>query len=111
MHNRSLYETAVINGFEVKRAFINNEASVNITSWKTFQQSGIPREKLVRKCIDILGFSRKNTRTIGYARLDMQVGMIKSSVTFHVPEFDALYHVLLGRAWQNVHAVMPSTYH
>lgn len=30
IHNRPLYVTVIINGFEVKRAFIDNRASVNI---------------------------------------------------------------------------------
>lgn len=43
-HNRPLYVSALINGLEVGRAFIDNEASVNIMPLKTFCMLGLPKQ-------------------------------------------------------------------
>lgn len=97
-HNRPLYVTAIINGIEVWRAFINNGASVNIMPYTVFKHLGMPEKKIVKEKTNITGFANQSTRTLGYIKVDMQVGKIRGPVMFHVVEVDTTYHVLLGRA-------------
>ena len=110
-HNRPLYVTAVINGIEVRRAFIDNGASVNIMPYTMFKRLGLPEKKIVKEQTNITGFANQSTRTLGHIKVDMQVGKIRGPVMFHVAEVDVAYHVLLGRAWQNDYGVVPSVFH
>lgn len=56
-HNRPLHVTTIINGIEVRRAFINNGASVNIIPCTVFKRLGLPEKKIVKERTNITGFA------------------------------------------------------
>lgn len=91
--------TAIINGLEARRTFIDNGASVNIMPLSTLRHLGIPEKKLVKKQIDITGFTSNRARTLGSIQVDVQVGKLRGPVTFHVIDADTTYHAVLGRVW------------
>jgi hypothetical protein len=111
LSNRPLYVTALVNGYEVKRAFIDNGSSLNIMPYKVFQTLGVPEKKIVPRGTSIVGITNNTITSLGFVRIDLQVGKIRGLTTFHVIDCEASYHVLLGRPWINANGAVPSTYH
>lgn len=110
-HNRLMYVTAIINGLEVRKVFIDNGTSINIMPYNVFKQLGLPENKIVKERISITGFANQSSRNLGHIRVYMQVEKIRGHVVFYVAEIDVVYHVLLGRAWQNNYRVVPLVFH
>jgi hypothetical protein len=110
-HNRPLYVTARVNGVELKRAFMDGGASINIMPMSTLLKVGIPEERIVKSLIGITGFQGDKKESLGYVIVDLAVGPIRTATKFHIIDAQTNYHIILGRSWMHRFAVIPSSYH
>ena len=110
-HNRPLYVEGTLNGYPVKRTFIDTGSSLNIMPKTTFEAAGIDARRLVKQPISVNGFSHSSTKTIGRVNVDLKIGPVRGSVTFHVIDAPVSYHLLIGRKWLHDHNLVPSTLH
>ncbi|KAH7847621.1 hypothetical protein Vadar_028272 [Vaccinium darrowii] len=110
-HNRPLFVTAYINGVELKRAFLDGGASINIMPLETLKKLDIPEPRIIKSLVGIVGFRGEKKPSLGYIMLDLAVGPIRAPTKFHVIEGPTNYHVILGRSWMHRYAVVPSSYH
>lgn len=110
-HNRPLFVTAYINGMELKRAFLDGGASINIMPLETLKRLNIPEPRIIKSLVGIVGFGGEKKPSLGYIVLDLAVGPIRAPTKFHIIEGPTNYHVILGRSWMHKYAVVPSSYH
>ncbi len=59
------YVTALVNGTELKRAFLDGGASINLMPLPTFKKLEIPEDRVVRSPITITGFGGDRKRSLG----------------------------------------------
>ncbi|XP_028061728.1 uncharacterized protein LOC114265167 [Camellia sinensis] len=110
-HNRPLFVTAYINDVEFKCAFLDGGASINIITTDTFARAGIPKSRMARQPITVIGFGGEKKVTRGHVVVDLAVGEICFATKFHVIDADTNYHMILGRAWMHRYGAIPSSYH
>jgi hypothetical protein len=110
-HNRPLYVTARVNGVELKRAFMDGGASINIMPMSTLKKVGIPENRIVKSLIGITGFQGDKKESLGYVIVDLAVGPIRTATKFHIIDAQTNYQIILGRSWMHRFAVIPSSYH
>ena len=110
-HNRPLYVEGILNGYPVKRAFIDNGSSINIMPMSTFKAAKIDMRHLVKQPIAVNGFNDSSSNTIGYVNVNLKIGPIQGSTTFHVIDALVSYHLLIGRKWLYTHHLIPFTWH
>ena len=48
---------------------------------------------------------------MGYVNVNLKIGPIQGSTTFHVIDAPVSYHLLIGRKWLHDHHLIPSTWH
>lgn len=111
LHNRPLYVEARVNGLKVKRALVDNGASVNLMPITMYTAMKPPKGGLVSQSITLTGFAATSIKTMGYVTVELEVGPIWSPTRFHVYEADTSYRLLLGRQWIHTHNCVPSTLH
>ena len=83
-NNRKLCVTAVVNGVEFKRAFLDGSASINAMPYSVFKAAKIPKHRLVRQPIEVNGMGGEPRKTIGHVCINLYIGKIRSSIKFHV---------------------------
>ncbi|XP_026433055.1 uncharacterized protein LOC113330463 [Papaver somniferum] len=110
-HNRGLYVTALINDFDFKRALIDTDIASNVVPLKTLKAAKFQQCKIVLQPIVMTDFEGNKTSSYGYTYLDLKVGLVYSTVKFHVIEKQPDYHMILRRTWLHDNKVVPSTYH
>ncbi|OVA03740.1 hypothetical protein BVC80_1199g22 [Macleaya cordata] len=110
-HLRPLYLPAKIQGMLLKRAFIDTGASLNLVPLNIIETLRVPAKHVIRMPTTVYGFGGHTQDTMGQVNLDVKIGPIHASTTFHIIDADTSYHVLLGRPWLHKHKVIPSTYH
>ena len=110
-HNKPLYVEAKVNELGVKRALVDNGASVNLMPKSVFTALPRGQERLTLHEVTLSGFASNKSKTIGHIVVDLKVGPLRSPTRFHVIEEDTSYHLLLGRPWIHAHNCIPSTLH
>lgn len=110
-HTRPLFVTAYVNGAELRRAFFDGGASINIMPYSTFKKLEIPENRVVESSIAITGFGGERKESAGYVVVDLAVGPIRAATKFHLIDAQTNYHIILGRRWMYKYAVIPSSYH
>ncbi|XP_026396717.1 uncharacterized protein LOC113291394 [Papaver somniferum] len=110
-HLLPLYLTTHINKQPLKRAFIDEGASLNMISLHTLDMLGVSRTTIKMRATTVRGFRGQTQTTIWIVHLMMKIRPIKALTPFYVFEDDTTFHVLLGRGWILNHKVVASTYH
>lgn len=81
---------------ELRRAFLDGGASINLMPLTTFRAIGIPENRIVKAPIAITGFGGDKKESLGYVVVDLVVGPIRAATKFHIIEADPIYHIILG---------------
>ncbi|KAI0494874.1 hypothetical protein KFK09_025020 [Dendrobium nobile] len=110
-HNRPLYVTTEVNGYELNRVLIDQGASVNILNHATLQSLSLSHLKLTSDKIMLKGFNDQGQRALGSITLPLRFGDLLTEAKFHVIEADTSYKALLGRPWIHEYGMVPSTLH
>ena len=110
-HNRPLYVEAVINGVSIRRAMIDNGASVNLMTSATLKRLSRGLELMVPQPTNLTAFNAGVVSTLGHVTVELQVGPIKGLTRFHIIDANTSYQLLLGRPWIHTHKCIPSTLH
>ena len=104
-----LYVTSFLGASQIKRALIDTGASTNILPFLTLDALVIPRERIIRKPLQVAGIGSLQQCTLGHVSLDLKVGPIGACTLMHVMDGDTSYHVILGHPW--LHKAVASIYH
>ena len=72
LHNRPLYVEARVNGLRVKRALVDNGASVNLMPAATYAAMKPPKGGLVSQIITLTGFATSPVRTLGFVTVELE---------------------------------------
>ena len=108
---RPLYVIAFLGASQIKRALVNTNASTNIPPPPTLDALSIPRERIIREPLQMVGIGSLQQYTLRHVSLDFKVGPIRARTLMHVMNGDTLYHVILGYPWLNALKLVASTYH
>ena len=111
IHNKPLYVEAKVNELGVRKALVDNGASVNLMPKNVFDTLPHGQERLILHEVILSGFDSNKSKTMGHIMVDLKVGPIRGPTRFHVLEEETSYHLLLGRPWIHAHSCVPSTLH
>ena len=111
LHNKPLYVEAKANELGVRRALVDNGASVNLMPQSIFKALPHGQDRLIPHEVTLSGFDSNKSKTMGHIMVDLKVGPIRGPTRFHVLEEETSYHLLLGRPWIHAHNCVPSTLH
>lgn len=78
-HNQPLYITASVNGVDLKRAMLEPDSLINITSPSSLDVVGILREKMIRQPIEVSSFRGNKSFIVSLVNLDLTVGPIRAA--------------------------------
>ncbi|KAM1693092.1 hypothetical protein COP1_032428 [Malus domestica] len=110
-HNRPLFVSGYVREHKVSRMLVDGGSSINIMPKSTMTAIGIKVDELSLSHLLIQGFNQGGQRAMSMIRVEMTIGELKSSVTFHVIDARTSYDLLLGRPWIHANRVVPSTLH
>ena len=96
MHNKPLYVEAKVNELGVRRALVDNGASVNLMPKSIFETLPHGQERLIPHEVMLSGFASNKSKTLGHIMVDLKVGPLRSPTRFHILEEETSYHLLLG---------------
>ena len=102
---------AKVNELGVRRALVDNGASVNLMPKSIFETLLHGQERLIPHEVTLSGFASNKSKTLGHIMVDLKVGPLRSPTRFHILEEETSYHLLLGRPWIHAHNCIPSSLH
>ena len=111
LNNKPLYVEAKINELVVKRALLDNGASMNLMPKHVFKALLHGQEHFVPLEVTFFGFTLAQSKIIWHIIVNLKVGPSRSPTRFHVFVEKTSYHLLLGRPWIHIHNCIPSTLH
>ncbi|KAB2614666.1 hypothetical protein D8674_021254 [Pyrus ussuriensis x Pyrus communis] len=96
----SLYLEGHINDVFIRQALVDTGSSVNILPLVVLTAAGVPTTKLVRSQISIKRFGNNSEETMGYIKINLMIGPIRSLTKFYMIDINV-----------NKHRLVASTYH
>ena len=109
-HNKPLYVESVINGYPIRRTFIDDGSFVNLIPLSTVKAVNIDLKSL-RRPMTITSFDNKEILMLGQVIVNFKMGSIQDQTCFHVIDADVAYHVLIERKFLHTHNIIPSSRH
>lgn len=109
-HNKPLYVESNVNGYPMRRTFIDDGSSVNLMLLSTLKAMNLDLRSL-RRPMTIISFNTKKIKTLGQVMVSFKMRPIQDQICFHVIEADMAYHLLIGRKFIHTHNIIPSLHH
>ncbi|EOY03309.1 H0502G05.11 protein [Theobroma cacao] len=109
-HNKPLYVESTINGYPIRRTFIDDGSSVNLIPLSTLKAVNMDLKSL-RRPMAITSFDNKEIITLGQVTVNFKMGPIQDQTCFHVIDANVAYHALIGRKFLHMHNIIPSSRH
>ncbi|KAA0025450.1 ty3-gypsy retrotransposon protein [Cucumis melo var. makuwa] len=111
LHNRPLYVSGYVREQKLNQILIDNGSAVNILPKSTMNQLGISVEELSNSKLVIQGFNQGAQRAIDTVRLEIFIGDLQASTTFHVIDSRTTYKMLLECPWIHENGIVTSMLH
>ncbi|GKV13633.1 hypothetical protein SLEP1_g24621 [Rubroshorea leprosula] len=73
-HRKPLYLSTQINSVGVRRALVNIGSSFNLVPLSTIIATGIPKRRIVKSPLSIVGFGNSSEHALGYIQHELKVG-------------------------------------
>ncbi|KAJ6821661.1 uncharacterized protein M6B38_391965 [Iris pallida] len=97
-HVRPLYYTEYIDTVKVDRILVDPGSALDIMPKTLLDALKIPVHNLSTTITTILEFNSGRSEPLGKIRLKVQIGNLRTKVTFYVIDNHVSYNVLLGRS-------------
>lgn len=89
---------------------MDQDSSLNIIFLSTFEALRMPRDKITRQPIEVLGFDGNSTYTLSFVNLDLTRKPMRIKNQFHV--IKPLPHIICYRdPYTHCHKAVPTSYH
>ena len=114
-HDDAIIITLTIANYTTRRVLIDNESSIDILYYPTFQQMRINKELLRPVNVPLIGFRGMKTLLVGSISLLVVVGsypqQINKEVNFLVVDCSSSYNAIIGQPTLNSWRAATSIYH
>lgn len=114
-HDNAIVITLMIANYTMRRVLVDNESSVDILYYPTFQQMRISKDLLYLVNMSLIGFGGMKVLPVGTISLPVVVGFYPRQVTkevnFLVIDCSSLYNAIIGQLTLNNWKAVTSTYH
>ncbi|XP_070049227.1 uncharacterized protein [Nicotiana tomentosiformis] len=107
-HNDVVVITLQISDSDVKRIMVDDESGACIIHPRVLAQMRL-ENKVVPRCITLIGFNNAVEQTSGKITLPVLVGGITLEKTFHIMDQVTAYNYIVGRPWIHPMRVVPSS--
>ncbi|XP_075662993.1 uncharacterized protein LOC142632490 [Castanea sativa] len=110
-YDDALVVTSRIQGFLVKRVFVDQGSGAKIMYSNLYKGLGLKPEDLTKYDTPLAGFDKKIVILKGQIKLPVVTEGKEVEVNFIVVDAFSKYTAILGRPWIHVMGVVPSTLH
>ncbi|XP_070038283.1 uncharacterized protein [Nicotiana tomentosiformis] len=106
-HYDALVITLRILDTDVRRNMVDDGSGAYIIHPRVLAQIKL-EDKIVLRCITLIGFNNAVERTSGEITLPILAGGIILKITFHIMDRDTAYNAIIGRPWIHAMRAIPS---
>ncbi|XP_015064486.1 uncharacterized protein LOC107009658 [Solanum pennellii] len=96
---------------KINRILIDEGSGVNILQIHTLKELGIKTGELSESRLLIQEFNQVGQRSIGFVKLEIHMGDLRSSAWMHVIDAKTSYNILLGRPWVHENRIVSFSYY
>ncbi|XP_070010102.1 uncharacterized protein [Nicotiana sylvestris] len=109
-HYDALVITLRIADTDVKRIMVDDGSGACIVHPRVLMQMRL-EDKLILRCITLMGFNNAVERTSGEIVLPILAGGVTLETTFHVMNQETAYNAIIGRPWIHAMRAIPSSFY
>lgn len=109
-YHKPLYVESTINGYPIRRIFINDGSFGNLIPLSILKVVNIDLKSLHRP-MAITSFDNKEIMTLGQVIVNFKMGSIQDQICFHVVDANVAYRAIIGRKFLHMHNIIPSSSH
>lgn len=110
-HKQAWHITVQALGMVVPNVMIDNGATINVSSLKTFRALQMDEASLEKSLVTIRAYNNTKRAVLGFVELELLIGPIEFSVTFQVIDILSSFNLLLGLARIHQVVALPSSLH